>query len=97
MLTGNAYWKYNNYVGNKADAGAGVILLSLDTIRENQKFDATADFQGNYKIERILPGRYFLIVRSKNATDCPERHLTNLALYSSQIKQLFGFDISNYQ
>jgi hypothetical protein len=34
-LTGNAYWKYNNYVGNKPDAGAEVTLYSLDTARGN--------------------------------------------------------------
>ena len=95
-LTGNAYWKYNNYVGNKPDAGAEVILYSLDTIRRDLKFEATADVQGNYKIDRIPPGKYFLIVRSKNATDCPDSHLSNLKIYSSYLKQLFGFDLDKY-
>lgn len=97
ILTGNAYWKYNNYVGNKADAGAEVILYSLDTIRGNMKYETTADVQGNYKFEKVLPGRYFLIVRSENATDCPDSHLSNLRIYDSEIKQLFGFDIYNYK
>jgi hypothetical protein len=96
-LTGNAYWKYNNYVGNKADAGAEIILYSLDTIRGNLNFEATADVQGNYKIEKILPGSYLLIVRSKNATDCPDSHFRNLRIYRDKIKQLFGFDIEKYK
>ncbi len=96
-LTGNAYWKYNNYVGNKADASAEITLYSLDTIRGNQKFEATADVQGNYKIEKILTGSYLLIVRSKNATDCPDGHLSNLRIYGDEIKQLFGFDIEKYK
>lgn len=96
-LTGNAYWKFNNYVGNKADAGAEVTLFSLDTIRGDLKFEAVTDVQGNYKIDRIPPGEYFLIVRSKNATDCPESHLSNLRIYSSYINQLFIFDINNYK
>jgi hypothetical protein len=96
-LTGNAYWKYNNYVGNKADAGAEITLYSLDTIRGNLKFDATADVQGYYKIEKLLPGSYLLIVRSKNATDCPDIHLSNLSIYRDEIKQLFGFDIEKYK
>ncbi|PMB13396.1 hypothetical protein CEN47_28750, partial [Fischerella thermalis CCMEE 5319] len=96
-LTGNAYWKYNNYVGNKPDAGAEVTLYSLDTIRGDLKFEATADVQGNYKIDRIPPGEYFLIVRSKNATDCPESHLRNLRIYSAYFKQLFGFDLDKYK
>lgn len=96
-LTGNAYWKYNNYVGNKADAGAEITLYSLDTIRGNIKFEAIADVQGNYKIEKLLPGNYLLIVRSKNATDCPDIHLSNLKVHSDKIKQIFGFDLEKYK
>ena len=96
-LTGNAYWKYNNYVGNKPDAGATVTLYSLDTIRGNLKYETSADVQGNYKLEKVLPGKYFLIVRSQNATDCPERHIQNLQWYSHEIKQLLGFDINQYK
>ena len=97
ILTGNAYWKYNDYVGNKADAGAEIILYSLDTIRGNMKYETTADVEGNYKIEKVLPGRYFLIVRSKNATDCPERHIKNIVIYADRLKQLFAFDIDKYK
>jgi hypothetical protein len=96
-LTGNAYWKYNDYVGYKPDAGAEVTLYSLDTIRGDLKFEAIADVQGNYKIDRIPPGNYFLIVRSKNTTDCPENHLRKLIIYSSYFKQLFGFDLNKYK
>jgi hypothetical protein len=96
-LTGNAYWKYNNYIGNKPDAGAEITLYSLDSIRGNLKFDATADVQGNYKIEKILPGSYLLIVRSKNATDCPNSHLSNFKIYGDEMKQLFGFDIKKFK
>src|SRR5690606_20250301 len=95
-LTGNAYWKYNNFVGNKSDAGAQVVLYSLDTIRKDLKFEATADVQGNYKIEKIPPGKYFLILRSKNATDCPEIHLSKLRIYSTFISHLFHFDLTKY-
>jgi hypothetical protein len=95
-LTGNAYWKYNNYVGNKPDAGAEITLYSLDTVRGDLKFEATADVQGNYKLDRIPPGEYFLVVRSENATDCPDNHLRNLRIYSPYLKKLFGFDLDNY-
>lgn len=96
-LTGNAYWKYNNYVGNKADAGSEITLYSLDKIRGDLKFEVTTDVQGNYKIDKILPGNYLLIVRSENATDCPDSHLSNLRIYKEDIKQLFGFDIDKYK
>lgn len=96
VVTGNAYWKYNNYVGNKADAGTEVSLFSLDTARGDLSFKATADVQGNYKIEKVPPGKYLLLVRSNNATDCPDAHLHNIIMYSSYFKQLFGFDIESY-
>lgn len=97
VLAGNAYWKYNNFLGNKADAGAEIELYSLDTVRGNLKYEASADVQGNYRIEKVLPGSYFLVVRSKNATDCPERHLDNFVRYASYMKQLFGLDINIYK
>jgi len=96
-LSGNIYWKYNNYVGNKPDAGADIVLYSLDTARGDLHFESSADVQGNYKIEKVSPGKYFLIIRSKNTTDCPESHLSNLRIYSEKIKQLFGFDIEKYK
>lgn len=96
-LTGSAYWKYNDYVGNKADVGAKVVLYSLDTIRGQLKYETAADVQGNFKFEKILTGKYFLMVQSKNATDCPESHLMNFEMYSTPIKQLFGFDIQKYK
>lgn len=96
-LTGNVYWKYNDYVGDKADAGAKITLYSLDTIRGNLTFEATSDVQGNYEIEKILPGIYLIIVRSKNATDCPDEHLSNLRIFGDYINQLFGFDIKKYK
>ncbi len=96
-LTGNVYWKYNDYVGNKADAGAEITMYTIDTIRGNLKYESSADVQGNYKFEKVLPGSYFIIVCSKNATDCPLSHLRNLEIYSSTIKQLFGFNLDNYK
>jgi len=96
-LTGNAYWEYNDYIGNKADAGAEISLYYLDTINLNNIYKTTADFQGNYKFEKLLPGWYFIIVRSKNVTACPDSHLHKLEIYSSNFKELFGFDIQKYK
>jgi hypothetical protein len=96
LITGNAYWKFNDFVGNKADAGAEVILYSMDTIRGNLVFEATTDVQGNYKIENIPPGEYFLMVRSTNATDCPEVHLARFKTYSAYLRDIHGFDLEEY-
>jgi hypothetical protein len=96
-LAGIVYWKYNNYVGNKPDIGADVRLFSLDSIRGRVKYETSVDAEGKYKLEKILPGRYLQIVRSKNATNCPEEHLSSLTRYSDEIKELFDFDINKYK
>ena len=96
-MTGNVFWKYNNYIGNKADAGATIELYSLDTSRSDLKYGASADVQGNYRIEKVLPGSYFFVVRSKNTTDCPEQHVLKIKIYEDYLKQIFGFDINEYK
>lgn len=96
-LSGNVSWEFNDYVGNKADAGADILLISLDTIRGELKYESTADLQGNYKIENVLPGSYFLIVKSENATDCPEAHLNNMMAYKDDLGKLFGLNLSPFK
>lgn len=93
-LTGNVYWKYNNYVGNKPDAGSKVKLYSLTD--KDLIFETSTDVAGNFKIEDILPGKYFLIIKSGNTTDSPKDHLDNLLDNSEQIKSIFGFDIKKF-
>lgn len=53
--------------------------------------------QGNYKIEKLIPGWYFLIVRSKNVMGCPDSHLKNIEIYADNFKELFGFEIEKYK
>lgn len=96
-LTGNVYWKYNDYIGDKADSGAEITLYSLDSIRGLNKYETTADFEGNYKFDEVLTGSYFLIVRSNNTTDCPDAHIFNLNLYSEDLSRLFNIDFKKYQ
>lgn len=94
QLKGNAIWTYNDYVGNKPDDGASVGLFGLDSAI---KYKAIADTSGNYMIRKILPGRYFLFVRSENVTDCPEEHLKRLLVFADTIKKIFDFDIHSNQ
>jgi hypothetical protein len=96
-LTGNVYWTYNKTIGNKADDGAEIELIALDTARHNLKYEVNTDMSGNYKIEKVLPGRYFEIIKSKNVKHCPEKHLFNLVLYNEEIKQIFSFNIKQYK
>lgn len=95
ILTGNVYQKYNNYVGNKPDAGSEVKLYSKTNKETN--YETTTDVSGNFKIEDIPPGKYFLIVQSENTTDSAEDHLDNLLIYSDDIKKVFGIDIKKYK
>ena len=95
VLTGNVFWKYNDYVGNKPDAGSEVKLYSM-TNKEN-KYETSTDVSGNFKIEGIIPGEYFLIIQSSNTTDSPKDHLDNLLIYSEDLKSIFGFDKSKFK
>ena len=97
ILTGNVCWKYNNYVGHKADAGSVIALYSLDSIRGNVEYVTTADVDGDYKFEKVLPGIYFLIVRSANTTACPTQQISSIVIYADEMKQLFAFDIDKYK
>lgn len=90
-LTGNVYWKYNDYVGNKPDASSKVNLYSIKD--KNINFETSTDVAGNYKIEEIPPGKYLLVIRSGNTTDSPKDHLNNLSSHAIDIKTVFGFDI----
>lgn len=96
-MTGNVYWKYNNYVGNKPDAGSKITIFSCDTARNGLKYEASTDVQGNYRIEKVLPGEYFMVIRSGNTTDCPEDHLRKIKFYTKHIKQFYDFDINEFQ
>jgi len=95
-LTGNVYWKYNNYVGNKPDAGAKVSLFVIDKNKKDSIFETTTDVNGNYTINDIPPAKYLLVIQSENTTSSPKEHLDNLKNYSKEMKQLFGFDLNKY-
>lgn len=92
-LTGNIYWKYNDYVGNKPDASSTINLYSITD--KNVTLETSTDVAGNYKIEEIPPGKYFLVIKSGNTTDSPKDHLDNLLIHSVQIKTVFGYDLKN--
>ena len=94
ILTGNVYWKYNDYVGNKGDAGAEVLLYS-DSLSNPRT--ATCDLQGNYKIDGLQPGNYLLVIKSHNTTDnwfhdIIEIHFANWLHYTG-----FRSDLLNQQ
>lgn len=89
-LTGNVYWKYNNYVGNKPDAGSEVYLFSQDTSKA--PLETTCDVQGNFKLDKIVTGKYMLVVESKNTTNSASEHLQEILTQDTY--NYFGFSLS---
>jgi hypothetical protein len=79
-IRGNVVWKYNEYVGTKADVGAKVLLLRrfevkvslrplLDETDRDKGVHVTAvDMLGKYEIGDLPPGSYDLLILSKNTT-----------------------------
>jgi hypothetical protein len=92
-LTGNVFWKYNNYLGNKPDAGSSITLYALDTLRKEIKYEATSDVMGNFKFEKVLPGNYLLIVKSYNTRNSPNNHLDELLINGYNLSDIFGYNI----
>ncbi len=79
-ITGNVTWKYNEYVGTKADVGAQVYLfrrssksrcLRVVDVRFGESDPAKGfyvtqvDLNGKYCFRRLPPGTYDLLVVSK--------------------------------
>jgi hypothetical protein len=93
QLTGNVFWKYNNFIGNKPDAGSEATLYSLDTLRNDLKYQITSDVMGNFKFDKVLPGNYLLIVNSRNTTNSPDDQIDMLLIYNAYISRIFGYNI----
>lgn len=93
-ISGNAYWKYNDYVGNKPDAGSDVLLYNLDSPqfkKQNQ-----CDVQGNFRFDNLQPGRYFLVVSSKATNTDGSDNISMFKIYETYTQQMFGIDITTY-
>ena len=85
-VTGTITYKYNDYVGNKADTGATVILVSKsvtslpDSVGIGMTvelpdgcYGKTVDGSGNYTFDNVPIGEYYLIIISKNTN--PNKNL----------------------
>ena len=92
-MTGNIYWKYNDYVGNKPDAGSQIYLYSNK--KDLNKLETTADVQGNFNFDKLEIGEYLLIVVSENTTNSPQDQVRELQNSSNYLKEFFDFDLSN--
>lgn len=81
-LTGNAYWRYNNYVGDKPDAGTEIFLFTQDTSKEPLK--TMCDVQGNFSFKQLPVGEYILVARSRATTSSSADQMNDLLPYLSE-------------
>lgn len=90
-VSGNVFWKYNNFVGNKADAGSDIYLLSTDTTKK--ALTTKCDLTGNFKFANLEKGKYLIIVISKNTNQKVEDEYTNLA--AAPLEAYIGFNMKS--
>ena len=86
-LNGNIYWKYNNFVGNRPDAGSSIDIYSLTDSTFHEK--ATADIRGDYRFDSIPTGDYIAIIQSKNTTKSAKDNLMQVYLNSPYLERIF--------
>jgi len=92
-LKGNVYWKYNNFVGNRPDAGSDVYVYSVD---DSVRIYATkTDVRGDYSIDSVPVGYYLVVIKSENtrtdAYDC----FSELNRNKRFIDSVFRIDITS--
>lgn len=74
VIKGNVFYKYNEYVGNRADAGSSIYLLFRNA---SQKYKETkADLNGNFSFENLDTGQYLIAVKSQQVNQSPEEHVS---------------------
>lgn len=93
-IQGNVFWKYNDYVGNKPDAGSEVYLFSKDT--SASPAETQCDVMGNFKFGNVNPGQYAVIIISRNTNDNGDYNFIFFDTYNKESKYFFGFDIKQY-
>lgn len=90
-ISGNALWKYNDYVGNKPDAGSRVIVYPFDSTQE--QLTTQCDVQGNFRFENVPAGLYLVAVVSRNTRTNGEYNYRNLQF--TDTKSYLGFDFKS--
>jgi hypothetical protein len=93
-ISGNAFWKYNDYVGNKPDAASDVLLYRIDSPsikRQNQ-----CDVQGNFRFDNVPVGSYLLVIASHATNTAGADNIETFKIYKPYTKSVFGIDITTY-
>jgi hypothetical protein len=89
-IAGNVFYKYNDFVGNRPDAGATVKVFPLANPASFKK--ATVDLQGNFAITNLDTGKHLVIVISKETNQDPYLGYFAFVVYGKYIDKYFGFN-----
>ncbi len=96
-IEGNIIWEYNNAGCKKLDVGSEVSLYSLNNMSNIPNYQVVLhNDECNVTIKKIIAEKYYMVVRSGNKIECPELLLKKLSINDKYIKQIFGFDIHEY-
>lgn len=85
VVTGMISYKYNNYIGNRGDTGAKIIIISKDATSLPDSialgvggdlpvgvYMTEADGNGNYTFDAVPAGEYYVVVISKSTNENPD-------------------------
>jgi hypothetical protein len=90
-VKGNVYWRYNDFVGDKPDAGASVALYDFKD--SNTIYRQETDLRGDYEFKDIPAGAYLLIIRSKNTTASAGDNITELYFAGYELDTFFRTNV----
>ena len=72
-IKGNVFYKYNNFVGNRADAGCTVYLFYPHNSKHYKK--VITDLSGNFSFQDLDKGQYLIAAQSKEVRQNPLNHI----------------------
>lgn len=92
-IKGNVFYKYNNFVGNRPDAGSKVYVYSInDSI---SKYSSTTDVRGDYAFDSVPVGLYMVVVRSETTKSSARDYFDELNYNRKFIDSIFRTNISS--
>lgn len=94
-IEGSAFFKYNDLIGNRPDAGSSVRLFYDGSILHPQIL--TTDINGQYQFKSLTSGKYILIVKSKETNRDPYLSFTQLVTHSDKLQPLLEISVKDFR
>lgn len=89
-LSGSVFYKYNDYVGPRPDAGASVKLFPANS--PDSKKETLVGLDGSFQFSKLDTGKYLLLVKSKETNESPSMGVTRLIVYGNLLQKYFDFN-----